>query len=263
MNWTSTIRFSLATLLAVVLMALSEPSLGEPVATTREAQLFSAIEAGNAARVSELLEQHPQLIRARRDGMSVVGAALFMRRNGFLFTPPDQNPVLAAVLAKKPVLDLFEASATGSIGRMRELLGKHPSRARAWDARGWMALHMAAFGGSAPALELLLQHGADVHARTNTSFRLTPLLAAMLNGQYATAKLLLERGANVHDKQVTGGTALHEAAFICRQDLLELLLSHGAELNARSNDGRTPLSEARRGKCSDIAAWLVTRGARD
>ncbi len=268
MNWSSLIRFSIATLLAAVFAAAPHPSHAEgagrptePAAKTREEQLFSAIEAGDAPRVSELLAASPELIRAHHAGMSVVTAALFVRRSGFLFTPPDQNSVLAAVLARKPVLDLLEAAATGDLGRMRQLLRKHPTSARAWDPRGWTALHMAAFGGSARAVELLLARGADVHARTKTRFLLTPLLAALLNAQYATSKLLLERGANAHDKQVNGGTALHEAAFICRRDLVELLLAHGAELNARSNEGRTPLSEARRGKCDDVAAWLVTRGA--
>jgi uncharacterized protein len=264
MKFAHLIPVSIAALVIVLSVTTATPARDESADPAREesaaARLFASIKAGDAAAVRDQLAARPSLLEIRREGVSVVMAALFVRRNQFEFTPPAENAVLAAVLSRNPVLDIFEASGTGRVERVRRWLDGDPSLAKAWDQSGWTALHLAAFGGSGEATALLLQHGAIIDARARTRFRTTPLHAALLNGQYRTARLLLERGADVHARQASGGTCLHEAAFSCRRDLVELLLSHGATVNARRDDGRTPLDEARRGKCDEVAELLARKG---
>jgi ankyrin repeat protein len=55
---------------------------------------------------------------------------------------------------------------------------------------------------------------------------------------------------------------LHEAALLGRRDLVDALLAAGAELDSRADDGRTPLSEARRRKHEALVRYLVGKGAR-
>ena len=54
---------------------------------------------------------------------------------------------------------------------------------------------------------------------------------------------------------------MHEAAFLGRIDIIELLLDHGAELNSRTDDGRSPPTEAKRHNETAAVEFLKSRGA--
>ena len=53
---------------------------------------------------------------------------------------------------------------------------------------------------------------------------------------------------DVNAKSDEGWTALHEAAFEGRKEIVELLISNGAYVNARGESGRTPLDLATQSK---------------
>ena len=67
----------------------------------------------------------------------------------------------------------------------------------------------------------------------------TPLLCAALYGDAALVSRLLKAGADVTPANAAGATALMWA--IPRTDIMQLLIDAGADVNARSQDGRTPL----------------------
>jgi ankyrin repeat protein len=204
--------------------------------------LLSLSLASRAAADDSILET---LLRSKRDG----------------FTPPASNPDLQALLAKKPALTFFEACGVGDAAEMTRQLKRDPKLATVWTGFGWSPLHLAAFSGVPAAVQLLLDRGADIQARSRNKFKNTPLQVAMLPGQLATAKLLLDRGADPLARQAHGFTPLHEAALLGRRDLVDVLLAAGAEINARANDGRTVLTEAVRGKHTELAAYLQSKGA--
>ena len=56
-----------------------------------------------------------------------------------------------------------------------------------------------------------------------------------------TAQLLLTQGAEINAKTDKGRTPLHDAAETDAAATAELLLKQGAEVNAESDDGLTPL----------------------
>ncbi len=237
-------------------------------ATTLQAQaaspeaLYDAIRRYDVPAVESVLKDRPQLADAKDDkGRSAVIRALFLMRNGFV--APAKNDALQALLKHHPQLDFWEMCAVGDAAGVRAGLARDASLANAWHPTGWSPLHFAAFSGDVATTALLLDHGAQMHARARTPFLNVPLQAALLTGQEATARLLLERGADPLVRQNGGFAPIHEAALTGRRDLVELLLEKGAEIDARANDGRTAVSEAMRGGHAELAAYLRARGGHD
>ena len=181
---------------------------------------------------------------------------------GESFTPPANNAALQALLAHHPALSFLEACGVGDSDEIARQLARDPKLATTWTRFGWSALHLAAFSGVPRSVELLLAHGAAIDARARSKFRNTPLQAALLAGQLATAQLLLARGADPLVRQAHGETPLPEAALLGRRDLVDLLRGAGAELDSRADDGRTALTEALRGKHAELADYLREKGAR-
>ncbi|XP_021804647.1 putative E3 ubiquitin-protein ligase XBAT34 isoform X2 [Prunus avium] len=76
----------------------------------------------------------------------------------------------------------------------------------------------------------------------------TPLILACINpGLYNVAKALIELGANVNAYRPgrNAGTPLHHAAKKGLEDIVNLLLSHGANVLIMNDDCQTPLDVAR------------------
>jgi len=192
-------------------------------------------------------------------GASAIMKALF-KNDGEGFTPPADNRALQDLLAKHPALTFLEACGVGDTAEMARQLARDRKLATSWTEFGWSALHLAAFSGVPGAVQLVLDRGAELNARARSKFKNTPLQAALLTGQAATAKLLLERGADPLVRQAHGFTPLQEAALLGRRDLVDLFLSAGAEINSRSDDGRTAVTEALRGKHPELADYLRSKG---
>lgn len=75
-------------------------------------------------------------------------------------------------------------------------------------------------------------------------FRSSPLTAAGFAGMPEMLKLLLDFEANPNACNPEGLTALHAVARTKNVDCVLLLLEFGADLNAMSSNGRTPLTTA-------------------
>jgi uncharacterized protein len=102
--------------------------------------------------------------------------------------------------------------------------------ASAEDARDIFALANA---GDAVGVEQALAAGIDV----NTSDKLgqTPIVVAALAGQDEVASVLVQHGADVMARTDKGMTALHAAAFVGDVAAINLLLSSGAKVNDQDN----------------------------
>ena len=75
----------------------------------------------------------------------------------------------------------------------------------------------------------------------------TPLMLAADGGHASTVRLLLSAGADVNQVDNRGWIALHVAAMQGRTEVLAALLSRGADVRARTAAGETalPMAEAR------------------
>jgi len=79
-------------------------------------------------------------------------------------------------------------------------------------------------------------------SRPEPGRRLTPLMIAALDGNLETVRILLDAGADVHARDAEGYTPLLWA--VCNwwggsDPILHLLAAHGADIEAKANDGNT------------------------
>ena len=122
---------------------------------------------------------------------------------------------------------------------------------------GTTPLLRAAKAGDVTAMKLLLEKGAD--AKLATRAGINPLMAAAglgtkeedTTGRRKTQaeaieaiKLCLDAGVDVNAVDSRGQTALHGAAFQGFDQVVQFLAEHGAKLDVKDRQGKTPLDAA-------------------
>lgn len=167
-----------------------------------------------------------------------------------------------------PNLQAFVAAVRDrALDRARKLLAGDPRLALA-RYEGATALHFAAMTDDRPMAELLLDTGADLNARDD-AYQMTPIGWANEEGHEEMVRALYRRGAEVDLHQaaayglgdlvktlvkqsrrpvnavVGGWTPLQLATLWGHPDVVELLLSRGADPLVRDPFGRTTLEIAR------------------
>ena len=90
-----------------------------------------------------------------------------------------------------------------------------------------------------------------------------PILAAAYNGNIEAVKQHLAAGTDVNVKGgFADGTPLHYAAANGHKEIAELLIEKGADLNAKDEDGGTPLDVAIQFKELETADLLRKHGGK-
>ena len=98
---------------------------------------------------------------------------------------------------------------------------------------------VAAEGESREKAEELIVAGADVN-EVNAGNGWTPLHAAAANGHPKMCQLLISHGAQVNAQDENGMTPLHLAMAGGHDEASSALLVAGADMNIRNKQGRTP-----------------------
>ena len=193
-------------------------------------ELFEAIQAGDAARVGELLDANATLANARDEkGTSAFVAAIYNK----------QKEVADLLAERGAMIDVFAAAMSGRTGKLQEITNANRSWVKAISADGWTPLHLAAYFGHPDAAKALLNKGADVNARSTNAMRNTPLHAAVAGRNLAIVKLLLDFGADVNATQSGGWTPLHAAAQGGLAEIAALLVKAGADRSLRAGNQQT------------------------
>jgi uncharacterized protein len=100
-----------------------------------------------------------------------------------------------------------------------------------------------------------------VAAGCTSSPHLTPLSRAAKEGDVAKVKSLLGKGMNVNERNGSGTMALTLAADWGRDEIVQILLSNGADVN--NVGGLSPLYGAAKAGHTNIVRTLLAAGAKD
>jgi ankyrin repeat protein len=128
------------------------------------------------------------------------------------------------------------------------------------NTEGQTPLHLAVHNGDVSMVRLLLDRGADPEATAANGNR--PLYDAAESGYLEIVELLLEFAASVEAFNVTEQrTAFYQAVENGHVAVAKSLLRNGADIDARSPSGLTPLFCAVRRQDVELVEYLLEHGA--
>lgn len=162
----------------------------------------------------------------------------------------------AAAAQAAPIDDLVIAAEMNEPRAVLSLLlkGVDPNQP---DSRGRQALFVALRENSLRALDSLLASPLTKFDEPNAQGE-TPLMIAAIKGSLPAVQALVKRGAAINRE---GWTPLHYACSGPDNGVAAWLIAHGAQINARSENGTTPLMMAARYGNGDLVPMLLKAGA--
>ena len=250
-----------------VLLAATQISCMEHELTQQEKKLFEQINAGNKAEIANLIEagtnirvknqygNTPLHIASSRGDCETIelllnkGAKINSTDNG------DNTP-------------LHKAAEYGRLEAAKLLIEKGAD-VNAKNSQDKTAIFLAAYSGNLDLVKFLVENGAYIQTTGYTplhdAVRNSSLLRKSDNDGIEMVEYFLSKGVDVN----AGGdpaigletTALHYAAMTGSKEIVELLIENGAKVDARSQNGETPLFRTAIGGAVEAAKVLLINGA--
>jgi ankyrin repeat protein len=149
------------------------------------------------------------------------------------------------------IIDQFVGNAHGNLAIVKELLVKYPSMVNASASWTETAIQAAAQTGQVEIVNFLLEYGAEYDICS----------AAMLGSMDCLEDFLKEDPGLVGARGAHGIPLLYFPIIHAHADVTQYLFQQGADPNAASPDGITPLHGAVMFNQPFMARWLLDHGA--
>jgi ankyrin repeat protein len=262
-NWTALMyaaREGSLEAVRVLAEAGANPNLADPDGTSA---LLFAIMNGHYDTAAMLVEKGADPNLADTAGMAALYAAVDMNTLGEVYGRPPR-PSRDKVSALDLMKVLLAHSADPNARLRTPALQRAHTPGEPTLGEGATPMMRAAKNGDSAAIELLIQHGADVSLAQKNGTTALMFAAGLGRGvgtfakDYATdvqmletAKVLVAHGADVNAVSAAGQTAVHFAAQAAdsnlpqpSDDMVRFLAGHGARLDVADRQGRTPVEMA-------------------
>src|ERR1035437_903796 len=146
----------------------------------------------------------------------------------------------------------------GDAATLEKLLDAAPDFANVSEGfSGCSPAHWAAFKGDTNILSVLVRRHADIKKK-GTNWEITPLHIAR---DAKTAEFLIQHGADIEAKTGTGQTPLMWAAKHSNSEVAQCLLANGAKLEVEDKNKSTALYLADSYGQTNLARFLLSKGA--
>lgn len=126
--------------------------------------------------------------------------------------------------------------------------------------RGWSSLHYAVYKGDLKTVQLLIKNKADVQLASDNGW--TPLhVAAFFTSENKDAIMseLKKAGANINAQSKAGKTPLYLAVKKNDTKKVKWLIANGADKSIASNDNITPLAWAKENNNQELIELLTEK----
>jgi ankyrin repeat protein len=192
--------------------------------------LFDAVREGNLEKAQKLLEKGasvhatdqshttPLYLAVLNGHINIIELLLEYGADMNAIAPNGLTPWILAFTHNKVI----------------ELLVGKGANVNAVSEDGESLMHYVSKNGEPTMVSFLLEHGANLNVRSKCGH--TPLWLAVHSNNEETALLLLRNNADCNIADTEGNTPLHKASYFSPA-IIKLLIEHGADLNARNNEG--------------------------
>jgi ankyrin repeat protein len=247
-------------------------------------EIFDAIRNGDIGKVKELVENDPQLVKARNarqftplhvaadvNNENIVSYLLEKGADPDAKGNNDWTPLLYAKnigIAKLLVnngADVNEGMpiAWALVNRRKEivdyLIDMGAKLPEVKTSQGLLFLVRSLRCGSDKILKIYLQQGFDLLYESKSKNNL--LHYASESNSSELIDQLIGDGVQANKTNIFGWTPLHIAAASGNLEVVKSLLKSGVDLNVRTNDGKTPFNLAADANNDETAEYLKSIGA--
>lgn len=192
--------------------------------------VFKAIDGADKIILKGILDKDASLASCRsNDGMSAVLFSLYI----------DKPEITKLLLTYEPELDIYDLAALGGAGQISLLIATNNKIVHEFSGDGFTALHVASYFGQADVVKLLLENGADIDKVAMNGSDLTALQSAVASCHVNVVKVLLLFKPDINTCMLGGFTPLMAASAMGDEEIIDLLITHGADQELKSSDGRT------------------------
>jgi ankyrin repeat protein len=240
------------------LLLASENSVVDVKAVDGSTALMQAVASEHVHIVKLLLQNGADVNAVSNDNTTALIAASVLGRVDLAATLIEAGADVNAVDSRghRPVMAAVHSNSTTLV----QLLLDHGADISARDNKGGNALFMAAYGGHVAMLDLLVKLGLSIKVDSSGT---TLLMMAVSNEHTPAIEWLLQRGADVNAVNAANQTALHYASMNHSDNvtMIKLLLANDADVHKLNEQHETALYiTASRGNI-ECAKALIAAGA--